>query len=191
MKMTRHFFISNDLDELERLEEELEQAGVVTPQIHLLTLDETGAENHHHLHKVTSLMKQDMVHSAIVGAAVGLCVSLVILAVAYFAGWTNSPAGWVPFIFLAIIALGFFTWEGSFLGFQSPNVHFKHFEKALQDGKHVFFVDLEPGQSKILEDCVKNHPNPAIEAAGTGPAAPHWIVRWQHRLKYFFTEVFP
>lgn len=189
MKMSRHFFISDDLDDLERLEEDLERVGVVTPQIHLLTLDDSGADHHHHLHQVTALMKQDLVHSTIIGAAVGLCASILVLVVAYLAGWTQTPAGWVPFVFLAVIALGFFTWEGGFLGIQAPNVHFKRFEQALQTGRHVFFVDLEPAQSKILKDCIENHPT--LETAGTGPAAPHWIVRWQHRLKYFFTEVFP
>ena len=32
MKLTRHFFISDDLDDLEHLEEELERSGIVTPQ---------------------------------------------------------------------------------------------------------------------------------------------------------------
>lgn len=187
--MTRHFFISDDLDDLERFEEELEDSGIVTPQIHVLTLDDSGAEHHHHLHQVTALMKQDLVHSTLIGAAIGLCAAILVLAVAHFAGWTQSPAGWLPFIFLAIITLGFFTWEGGFLGIQKPNVHFERFEEALQSGKHVFFVDIEPGQKKIIEEHAKRHPR--VQSAGTGPAAPAWVVFWQHRLKRFFTETFP
>ncbi len=189
MKMTRHFFISTDLDDLERLEGDLEAAGVVTPQIHVLTLDDRGAENHHHLHQVTSLMKKDIIHSTIVGAVIGLCMSALVLLVVYAAGWTESAAGWLPFIFLAIIVLGFFTWEGGLLGIETPNVHFKRFAAALESGKHVFFVDLEPGQAKVLKDALKKHST--VEAAGTGHAAPHWIVFWQHRLKRFFVDTFP
>jgi hypothetical protein len=37
----------------------------------------------------------------------------------------------MPFIFLAIIALGFSTWEGGFYGIQSPNFHFSKFEDVL------------------------------------------------------------
>jgi hypothetical protein len=187
--MTRHFFISADLDDLERLEEDLEGAGVVTPQIHLLTLDDSGAENHHHLHKVTSLMKKDVIHSTIVGAAIGLCMSILVLVIVYAVGWTETPAGWLPFIFLAIIVLGFCTWEGGLFGIETPNLHFKRFSEALKGGKHVFFVDLEPKQGKILKDVVKKHST--VEAAGTGHAAPHWIVFWQHRLKHFFVDTFP
>lgn len=189
MKMTRQFFISDDLDDLERLEEELESAGLVTPQIHVLTLDDTGADRHQHLHQVVSFMKMNTVHSALAGAVLGLFASMMVLFIAYMAGWTESPAGWLPFVFLAIIALGFFTWEGAFLGFQTPNARFQQFEEVLRDGKHIFFVDLEPGQDKLVRQAVERHPS--VEMAGTGRASPHWLVRAQHRIKHFFTHTFP
>ena len=46
MKMLRYYFISKDLDDLERFEVELEQQGISTEQIHCLSLDDTSAENH-------------------------------------------------------------------------------------------------------------------------------------------------
>ncbi|MEX0731997.1 MAG: hypothetical protein WED00_15730 [Aquisalimonadaceae bacterium] len=189
MQLKRHFFISDDLDDLERLEEELEQANIVTPQIHVLTLDDTGAANHHHLHAVTALMKKDIVHSTLLGASMGLCASIFILVVSYLAGWTETPAGWVPFIFLAIVALGFLTWEGGLRGIETPNAQFARFEEALKAGKHVFFVDLQPAQEAVLKKAVKNHGS--VKPAGTGPGAPHWLVFSQHHLRRFFTQTFP
>lgn len=189
MKTMRHFFISDDLDDLERLEQDLERQGVVEPQIHVLTLDDASAEQHHHLHKVVSLMKRDIIHSTLIGAGVGLGVAVLVLALAYFAGWTNTTAGWIPFVFLAVIVFGFFAWEGGLRGIETPNVHFKRFEDALNNGRHVFFVDLEPNQSQLLKEVVRKHPG--VEPAGTGAGAPHWIVTWQYRLKRFFVETFP
>lgn len=189
MKLKRHFFISNDLDDLERLEEELEAAGIVTPQIHVLTNDDSGAHHHHHLHQVVSLMKRDLVHSTLLGAVVGVCVSTLVLAVAYFAGWTADPYGWLPWVFFAVIALGLCTWIGGLRGIDIPNVHFNKFQRALDEGKHVFFVDLEPEQSAVLNRHVRRHPT--VQDAGTGEAAPHWLVFSQHRLKRFFVQTFP
>ncbi len=189
MKMKRYFYIGDDLDDLERLEEELEAAGVVTPQIHVLTLDDSGAEHHQNLHQVTALMKKDIVHSALIGAAVGACAFVLVLVVAYLAGWTDTPAGWLPFVFLAVVLLGFFTWEGGLRGIESPNVHFERFQKVLEEGKHVFFVDLEPGQEAVLRKALENHPS--LQSAGVGRAAPHWVVFWQYRAKRFFTQTFP
>ena len=189
MKMLRHFFISDDLDDLEVFEEQLEEAGVPTVQIHVLSLDDTAAENHVHLHDVQSIMKKDVVHSMIIGAIIGVILAILVLVVADTMGWTDTRAGWIPFIFLAIIALGFSTWEGGFVGIQRPNFHFSQFEDALKAGRHVFFVDLEPDQKSLLDRIVSKHPG--AELAGTGPATPHWIVAWQRRLTHFFGETMP
>jgi len=189
MKMSRHYFISTDLDDLERFEEALERAGIANPQIHCLSLDDTSVENHHHLHEVSALMKKDLIHAGEYGVAIGVVAAVLVLGVTSYAGWHESPAGWMPFVFLAIILLGFFTWEGGLWGVQTPNTHFKRFEEALKAGKHVFFVDLEPNQEAMLATAVTAHPT--IDKAGTGTASPHWIVIWNMRLRRFFGETMP
>ena len=95
----------------------------------------------------------------------------------------------MPFIFLAVICLGFFTWEGGFIGIQTVNHHFKRFETVLNEGKHVFFCDLEPGQEEVLERVINDHPH--AELAGTGTSTPHWILEWQKRLTHFFGDTMP
>lgn len=189
MRMKRRFFISDDLDELEHLEEELENAGMIRPQIHVLTLDDTGLERHHHLNAVVSVMKRDVVHSTLVGAGLGVAAAIIVLLVSYAAGWTETAAGWVPFIFLAIIMLGFFTWEGGLRGMEEPNVHFRNFENVLNEGRHVLFVDLDPGQEHILDEIVGKHPK--LQQAGSDDGSPHWLVHLQDRVRRFFVEVFP
>ena len=189
MKTTRHFFISDDLDDLEHFEEELEREGVKTPQIHVLTLDDNGAEHHPHLHEVTDFMKKDVIHSALWGAGLGAVAAALVLLVGALTNLTASAAGWIPFIFLAIVAFGFFTWEGGLWGIQNPNVHFKYFQEQLEEGKHVFFVDLEPEQEEILERVVAAHPG--AQMFGTAKGAPHWIIAWQHRLRHLFVDVLP
>lgn len=180
MKMLRHYFISDSLDVLEVFERQLENAGVSTPQIHVLSRNDAGVEQHKHLHEVQSLMKNDVVHSTVRGAAVGLGAFALVVAVAYFSGWTETPAGWVPFIFLGLMLLGFCTWEGGLFGIQRPNRRFQQFEKALNAGEHVFFVDLEPGQEAVLEKVLKSHPR--MRPAGTGSAMPHWLVALQRKV---------
>ena len=180
MNMQRHYFISNNLDDLEVFEEQLEAAGVSTAQIHVLSRNDAEVERHHHLHEVQSFMKNDLVHSTERGALVGVCAFVLVLAVAYFAGWTKTAAGWMPFIFLAVVLLGFCAWEGGLLGIQIPNHDFARFEQALKDGKHIFFVDLEPHQEAVLEKVLKSHPQ--VELAGRGSSTPHWLIGLQQKL---------
>jgi hypothetical protein len=177
MKMLRHYFISDNLDDLEIFEEQLEAAGVSTPQIHVLSLSDGEVERHHHLHEVQSFMKNDIVHSTIRGAVIGLCASVMVLSTAYFSGWTDTAAGWTPVIFLGVVLLGFCTWVGGLTGIQKPNHNFARFEQALRDGKHIFFVDLKPNQEVVLEKVLESHPQ--VELAGTGSSAPHWLIALQ------------
>ena len=179
MKMLRHYFISHNLDDLEVLEEQLEAAGVSTPQIHVLSREDAEVEHHQHLHEVQSFMKRDIVHSTLRGAVVGLCAFLLVPSVAYYAGWTDTAVGWLPFIFLAVVLLGFSTWVGGLLGIEKPNHNFVRFEQALSDGKHIFFVDLEPQQEAVLEKVLKSHPQ--VETAGTGSSAPYWLIALQQK----------
>jgi hypothetical protein len=189
MTVLRHYYISDELDDLENVETELESQGIETPQIHVLSLDDTAVENHVHLHDVTSFMKSDVIRSGEWGAAVGVVGSAAVLGGAYFFGLTDTMAGWIPWIFLSIIVLGFCTWEGGFIGIQRRNKHFKRFEEVLKKGKHVFFVDVSPEQEDVLAQIVKKHPG--LEVAGTERGTPQWIMKGQKRIPHLLRETLP
>jgi len=180
--MLRHYFVSNDLDELEAVENELEQQGFTEPQIHVLSENDAGVENHH-LHEVAAVLKQDVVHSTELGAIVGAIGACTFLLLTYLLNWHLSAAGWVPFVFLAIIILGFCTWEGGFIGIQEPNVNFKRFQEMLHNGKHILFVDVEPRQELALASVMKIHPN--VSVSGFGESTPNWVIRAQDNFKRF------
>lgn len=180
--MKRHYFISDNLDDLESVENELEKRGITTLQIHVLSQKDAEVEQHR-LHEVASFMKQDVVHSAVFGAAIGIVVNLIFLSVVHTTGLAKTEAGWLPFVFLAVVLLGFCTWEGGLRGIQEPNHHFRRFQKLLQDGKHIFFVDVDSREEHVLLQVVSMHPG--LIAAGVEPAGAHWIVGWQQKCLNF------
>ena len=79
--MNRHYYISEDLNELEAVETELEESGLATAQIHVLSDDDAGLEQHH-LHEVESVLKRDVVHSTEIGALVGVVLAALVLVLA-------------------------------------------------------------------------------------------------------------
>jgi hypothetical protein len=170
--MKRHFYISTDLDDLEHVEQDLERAGVSTPQIHVLSEDDAALDEHH-LHKVEGVLKKDVVHGTEIGAIIGVIAAAAILALAYFSGLTETYT-WVPPIFLSVVVLGFCTWEGGLIGIQEPHVDFKRFQDQLHEGKHVLFVDVPLDQEDILTSVIANHPK--LESAGEGASTPGWVV---------------
>ena len=58
--MNRHFYISDDLDDLELVEEELESNGISTPHIHVLSLNDAEVARHKHLHEVEAVLRTDV-----------------------------------------------------------------------------------------------------------------------------------
>jgi len=180
--MLRHYYIADDLNELSEVEQELEAQGFTETQIHVLS-DKDADVEHHQLNEVEAVLKKDVVHSTEVGAVVGVAVAACTLLLAYFMGWTESSAGWLPFIFLAVVLLGFCTWEGGFIGIQQPNVNFSKFQSFLAQGKHLLFVDFDFDQQYQLNTVVKAHPN--LQDMGIGPAAPGWFIRGQDKFKHF------
>jgi hypothetical protein len=178
MIMLRHYYISDDLNDLQAIEAELLAKGVSSPQIHVLSENDAEVEKHH-LHAIEAVLKQDVVHSTKLGALVGVIGACTVLIVAYLMGWHTTAAGWIPFGFLAVVVLGFCTWEGGLIGIQIPNHQFKRFQKLLKQGKHVFFVDLDAKQESILSEVIKQHPR--LKLAGTGPATPGWVVHGQEK----------
>jgi len=187
-KMYRHYFISNNLDDLDRIEDELEHRGIAKPQIHVLSKDDTGVETHKHLHNIESILKQDIVHGTIVGAMLGLVSAALVIAIGYFSKLPETFT-WVPFYFLAIVMFGFITWSGGFYGIQTPHREFRRFQKDLNNGKHIFIVDVDSSQEGIINQIAANHPQ--LVDAGTGAATPRWIVMGQQNFRDFTSTTFP
>jgi hypothetical protein len=184
--MLRHYYITDDLDDLEQVEKELNAQGITEPQIHVLSEHDSDVKTHN-LHEVESVLKQDVVHSTEIGAVIGFIGAALSLLVAYLMGWTSSAAGWLPFIFLAIVILGFCTWEGGFIGIQKPNVNFERFQDLLHKGKHILFVDVDPNQENSFSRVIAGHPH--LEAAGIGQATPRWVVRGQDVFHSFMKKM--
>lgn len=180
--MNRHYYISDNLDDLETLENELEASGISTEQIHVLSDKDADVEQHH-LHDVSSVMKQDIVHSGKIGSLIGLALAALVVLLAWLNDWADTPAGWIPFVFLAAVLLGFSVWEGSLFGLQKPNSAFQQFADKLHEGKHLFFVDVKPAQEPLLNQIVAHHPR--LELAGTGSASPNWAIALQHHWNQF------
>jgi len=170
--MVKHYYVSDDLDELERVEQELEAAGIKASQIQVLSESTADVENHH-LHTVNSVLQRDVIHSGEIGAIVGAIGAVFTLALAYFMGWTDSAAGWLPFFFFALIIFGFCTWEGGFIGIQKRNINHVPFQKVLKEGKHVLLIDSNHQQELAMKMVISAHPR--IQLAGVSES--NWGVK--------------
>jgi hypothetical protein len=179
--MKRHYFISDDLDDLAEIERGLDAAGITPPQVHVLSNDDAGLTLKQ-LHQVEAVLRKDVVHGTERGAAVGIAGAAAILLLFWISGLAESYT-WIPPIFLAIVVLGFCTWEGGLIGIQEPNVNFRRFQEELQAGKHILLVDVNDHHTKALRHIAVAHPG--LEAAGVGEATPGWVIGAQQKWARF------
>lgn len=154
--MDRKYYLCDNLDELALTQEELVENGFNDQQLHVLS-DDDAAVVQHHLHEVNCFSKTDIVNSTLRGALIGIGLSALLLLLPHQLGMTND-IGWTIFVFMAIIALGFSTWEGGLWGIQEFNSSFKDFEHDLRRGMHVMIVDYTAHQRLALQKVLQNHP---------------------------------
>lgn len=184
--MLRHYYITDRLEDLAQVEQALISQGMLDSQIHVLS-EQDAEVAMLQLHEVESVLKKDVIHSTKIGAMVGCILAIITLLFAYFMNWFNSPSGWLPFVFLSIIIIGFCTWEGGFIGIQTDNINFRRFKRLLTNGMHVLFVDIEPKQKFTLDSVIKEFPS--IQAQGTGDASPHWVVYGRDKYQTFMKSM--
>lgn len=174
MKTLRHYFVTDDLDVVEKLESRLKEEGLSEMQLHVLTNDVAEADARN-LSLVASLFRRDLVRSLGIGAGVGAVLASIILGVVALLGLPGPILGWTPYAMLAIVAFGFCTWEGGLIGIEEPNNTLKQFDKDLADGRHVFFADVLPEDINGLVNAVEAVPSARVHRLETGK--PRWLVR--------------
>src|SRR5690606_4769939 len=129
---------------------------------------------------VEAVLRKDVVHGTERGAVIGVIGAALVLLAAWATGIADTIT-WVPPVFLAVIVLGFCTWEGGLIGIQEPHSDFKRFTEDLRAGRHDLFVDISQPQQDILRRIICYHPK--LTAAGDGPAAPGWFVSARARIE--------
>jgi len=186
--MKRHYFISNDLDALIRLEVELESRGIAKSQLNVLSNDELAAGTHEPLHNIEFVFKQDMVHSTLIIMLLAVLAAVLILSIGYITSLPETYS-WIPFHFLAIIMFAFVTWSGGFYDMQTPYKDLRRIQKDLVDGKHIFIVDTDLSQEEIIRQMEYEHPH--LIDAGTGSASPRRVIMGQKSFKDITSTSFP
>jgi len=187
MGMTRHYFLSDDLDDLDAFEEELEEAELLQEQIHLISNDEYGVQRHIHLEGVVPFLQRGSVRASIHGAMIIAIAGAVALGVAHVNSMAANAANWLPLLGVIIAILAFLSWGGGLRGVAVPSLSRSELKEMLADGKHVMYVDVRADQESQLRQTAERHP--AVQDYGIGSGAAEWRVSLEHRISRMFQGV--
>lgn len=154
--MKTHMFLTKNIDKLEETEIELESQGIPRSHIKIYSEDDAGLYTHH-LPSVSDISKRDLLHSGLLGALVGSFVAASVLMAATMTGWASS-VGWLPFVFLALVVLGFSTWEGGLMGINKINHRFERVQDLIREGAYLLIVDVNKPEEEKLAATMGRHP---------------------------------
>lgn len=179
--MNRYYFITNDMDDLANVEQELEQQGVLKEQMHVLPYNDAVAEERG-LESVDSIFRKDILRTLAVGFGIGCAVAALMLTVAFFVG-VESTQAWLMLGFIALMIVGVCTWEGGLAGVHWPQHQFRRFGRDLKRGFSVFFVDVDEGQEQTLVTTAKQHKQ--LQPVGNGEGESAALVKLRHNLRSY------
>lgn len=155
-KLTRYEFMTRDLNELEKTEQELELHGIPRSHIHVLSESEAELE-YRSIPSVPDFLKKNVIRSGLRGFGVGLILSSFAVGIPYFLGWYLT-ATWAPFLVLALMIVGFCTWEGGMIGLHKTNEKLARYQPYVAKGSHLLMVDVTEDEETLVNQTMRHHP---------------------------------
>jgi len=155
--MKHSYYLSDNLDELERVHDELIEGGLRDRNIHVLS-DADAEVDQHHIRAVNSVGKTGMLAYMIRGGIIGAALAVLIIALAEVFGLSETAVGSAPIIAGAIALFGFCIWEAGLLGFHHRNHKFNSMRAALSYGEHLLILDYTDKHRGFVERVLNNHP---------------------------------
>lgn len=176
--MKRLYYLTDSLDSVSQISEDLHREGITDWNIHVLSKDEAGLY-HRHVHSAHMFQQNDVIHSgemgALIGGMTGLLVALILDVWIPF----SEP---VPVVILGLIA-GIFTlfgaWSGGLAGVTQENYKIRRFHDDLERGKHLILVDVHKSEELVVRQQLQQyHPEALLAAQGSTLIQPFSYNFW-------------
>lgn len=148
--MKRLYYLSNNIDYVKAISDELHQSGVSDWNFHVVSRDEAGLYKHH-LHGSGPLQRTDFIHWALRGTLFGLMLSFC--AVILLLWHSSFPLA--VMIATTLMLTMFSTWVGGLIGIS--HVHYKvaRYYDHLQAGEYLIMVDVPRKHADAIEPLIE------------------------------------
>jgi len=148
--MKRLYYLTHDIDAADSISQTVHDAGITDWNFHVLSKDKAGLTTHR-IHSTTPLHERDIIRSgergALIGAALGLIVALVLVATNVVPTTTMGYVGMAALVFVFTMHGA---WSGGFLGIQTENYKVKQFHDDLEDGQYLLMIDVAPRDEETI-----------------------------------------
>ncbi|UZR29364.1 hypothetical protein [Methylococcus mesophilus] len=165
--MKRLYYLTDDLDCVERISSALHKEGVSDWNFHVISKNQAGLYRRH-IHSANFIQKSDAVRYAERGAMVGFIFS--ILGSVYVASEQPFGPDMGGMVYLAIF--GFVTlfgvWVGGLMGMATENQKIAAYHGEIEAGKHLILIDAKAEEEeRVRELMARTHPDAYLLRVGS------------------------
>lgn len=154
--MKRLYYLTDTIDSTESVSNDLHAAGVTDWHFHVLSRDEAGLYTHH-VHSANWFQQYDLFRCAWRGALFGFIAGMLIAALIGATPVLGTPVSTLGAVSTVLIITMFGTWVGGLVGLQTENHRVRRFHDALEAGRYLIMVDIDPGQEHTVKKLMKIH----------------------------------
>ena len=175
--MKRLYYLTDTLNSVSQISDDLHNKGVTDWHIHVLSKDEAGLY-HRHVHSAHLFQQNDVIHSGELGAMLGGTISLItVFVLCVILPFISEPIPpMIPLIVAAIFTL-FGAWSGGLVGSMRDNYKIAQFHDDIEQGKHLIMVDVhKPQEQQVRQQLRQYHPEALLAAIGSS-----WILPFNRR----------
>jgi len=153
--MKRLFFLSDNIDQVEAISNDIHKRGINDWHFHVVCNDERGLLSHK-VHSANYLNRFDIFRSGERGAIWGLMggIILVLLLNNFTQAFVEFGVGLALVMIIPVTMFG--AWIGGLVGVNHEHYQLKQFHEAIEDGKYLIMIDVPKGEiepvSNMLHD---------------------------------------
>lgn len=175
--MKRLYYLTDTLNSVSQISDDLHNNGVTDWHIHVLSKDEAGLY-HRHVHSAHMFQQNDVIHSGELGAILGGTISLLTVFVLHnVLPFISEPVPPMILLFVAVVLTLFGAWSGGLVGAMRENYKVAQFHDDIEQGKYLIMVDvLKPQEQKVRQQLRQYHPEALLAAIGSS-----WILPFKRR----------
>lgn len=155
--MKRLYYLTRNIDALERISERLHEAGITDWNFHVLSKDKAGLTTHH-IHSTTPLHERDIIRGgergALIGAAAGLIAAIALMATDVV---PTTTMGYLGMATLVIVFTLHGAWSGGLFGIQKQNYKIRQFHRELDEGQYLLMIDVKPAHEATVRSLLARH----------------------------------
>jgi hypothetical protein len=163
------YFLSSTLSCTQDVSDDLHRAGISDFYLHVISRDESGLQKQH-IHSSNYLETLDVVRDGFIGAALGMAVGLIGIALLMYFKPFGADVQVPTFVYAILVGAAtlFGAWEGGLTGIATESKKLRRFHEALEAGKYLILVYVRRHQEEAVRKMMRErHPDAELAAVDT------------------------